>query len=747
MNVFASSVVVAAALGLAVTGQPAGAAGLDARTAIDAPAVRFITPDVADPGGILSQHADTGDFDGDGKLDAVFVNQGPSNVFGPGIGVALGNGAGKLGATVTTDLGNGWGACDLAVANWNGDEMDDLVVSACTTGGSGPLIALVATGAGHFTQTQTWAGTNQQIAAGDFNNDDVADFVTSRRGSALVTTYLGKGDGTFKDPISVTPDFDSYDLEAGDVNNDGNLDLIGAAGGPIWVMLGKGDGTFGNEIFHGSQVLSGIELAVADFDGDGFLDVATVDASGGHIGIGIGAGNGSFVDGDQIVTGSRQVTWITPGRFTSDAKADLVVGLDNDSTASGLYAGRGNGHFRPPTHWVLGADGLTSADFNGDGLDDIVSLVGEGKAYLGIATGKGFRAARLTPGPNSADLVDLNGDQLLDKVSGVTSFTNGNLQSEVIAQLGKGNGRFGKPIVSKVRNETASSGVGDIDIADLNEDGVPDVVGGFDNFQPSPNNLFWMVGKGDGSFGPATLSDTGDFNADVDAIAAADVNSDGHADIIANDLAHMVARLGNGKAKFGAPIASGVGSGANRAVLVDDFTGDGIADVVTTARTGNEDFGHGQIRLQQGSNTGTFALVQTQDVDSNLSSGAKADLNKDGRPDVVTAGSRGFNGGRNALWVLLTTPSGMLGTPTPYAGPTGQVDSADVDLDGDLDIATSGNATIDFYLNDGSGVFPRFESILAAGGLGAMGRITADRAPDAIAGGPFGEFAVHINAR
>jgi hypothetical protein len=256
-----------------------------------------------------------------------------------------------------------------------------------------------------------------------------------------------------------------------------------------------------------------------------------------------------------------------------------------------------------------------------------------------------------------------------------------------------------------------------------------------------------MVGSGNGRFGSAVLGTTGDVHADVNAIAAADVNSDHHLDIVANDLAHLVVKLGNGKGAFAAPRTSGAASGSDRSVLVDDFTGDGIVDVVTTVRTGNEDFGHGQIRLQKGSNDGSFTLSQTLDVDSNLNSGTDADLNADGRPDVVTAGSAGFNGGKNALWVILTTPTGSLGSPTAYPGPTGQVATGDVDVDGDLDIATSGSATIDFYRNNGSGAFPIVSSILAAGQLGTVGRIDRDTAPDVLAGGPLGEFAVHLNAR
>lgn len=729
----------AAIAALALAPLSAASAASTSTTAVD-----FATPDFALTSGSLPQRTAVGDFDGDGNLDAVTVNQGPASVFGEAIGVSLGDGTGKLGPTVETALGDNEGACDLAVGDWNGDATDDLVVIACDTGGTGDIVALVATGGGHFQQTQSWIGSDLQLVAGDFNGDAKDDFVTSNRGTALVRTYLGKGNGTFKAPLSVSPSFDSYDLETADLDGDHALDLVGAAGGPVWSMLGNGDGTFAVQSFHASSVLTGIELAIGDLDGDGDPDVAVVDASGGHVGIGLGTGTGTFTDGQQVTLGTRQALWVAAGKVTGDGKADLVAGLDNDSTATALLRGRGDGTVAKATVWVTGSDGLTTADLTGDGRDDLVTIVPSGRVYLNVASGKGFRAPRIARGPNSEDIVDLNGDGHVDKVTGATQCCAGGITSQLIVQLGKGNGRFGKAIVTEVRQERASSGLDDIAVADINEDGILDVVGGFENFQPENTNIFWALGKGDGTFKKVTLSTAGDTNADVVALAAADVNADGHVDIVANNLANMTVRLGKGDGTFQGAIASGVGSGSNRAVLVADVTGDADVDVVTMVRTGGEDFGKGEIRLQQGAGDGTFTLVQSVFVDSNLSGGTTADLNADARPDFVTAGQRGSNGGVNAMYVLLTAPSGQLGGPVTYFGPTGQVAVGDVDVDGDPDIATSGNATIDLYLNNGQGAFPKIADVIAAGGLGTVADLTEDRAPEIISGSPFG-YAVHLN--
>ncbi|MEJ7630060.1 MAG: VCBS repeat-containing protein [Nocardioidaceae bacterium] len=432
---------------------------------------------------------------------------------------------------------------------------------------------------------------------------------------------------------------------------------------------------------------------------------------------------------------------MTAGLIDRDGNTDIVAGLDNDSTASALLRGKGDGHFRQATHWIVGTNGLEVGDLDADGRDDLVSFVDD-RLYGTLSTRRGFESAKLTPGPLSEDLVDLDGDGDLDKVTGATGLISGKLKSVIIAQLGTGDGTFGKQITSNVRGETAASGIGDI-----NEDGIPDVVGGFDNFQASPNNLFWSIGRGDGSFGKATLSVTGDFHADILGVGLADVNGDTHLDIVTHNLTQLTVKLGVGDGTFGAPIASGVGGPGQREVLLADVTGDGDIDAVTIVRTGSEDFGSGEIRQQQGHGDGTFTLVQTVSVQSNLNNGTLADLNNDTRPDVVTAGTRGSNGGINAMYVLLTTAGGQLGAPTTYAGPVGQVRTADLDLNGDPDIATTGSSKIDFYLNNGNGVFPVIDDTLAGGGLGTLGDLDGDGDPDMLSGTPLGDFAVHINAK
>jgi hypothetical protein len=710
---------------------------------------RFVVPKDASSDGTLPQQLATGDFNDDGDTDVASANQGPIPLFGSSIGVVLGNGSGGISAPVTTDLPDGTGACDIAAGNFDGTGGTDVAVLSCTTGGAWTIDALTADGDGSFTLTQQLPNTEDgQLASADFNGDGTDDLAFSQNGTAQVQIFLSKGNGTFKAPVVMPTDFDSYDLMTGFVNGDDAPDLVGAAGGPVWTMLNDGTGHFAPQVYDFSATLSGIELALGQFDGDGNLDVAVVDASGGHVYVGLGHGNGHFTAGTPIGPIGPQTNWVEAGDVTGDGVTDLVGDLDSNSAA--VLVGDGTGAFPKQTSWVTGSEGLTVADLDGTGPLDLVTFSSDpGVVHATVATTHGLRAARLRHGGYPQVAADLNNDGVLDKVSGGTGLVKpGVLRSDVIAQLNKGAGAFGRQVVSKVRIETAASGIGAIGVADIDEDGTLDVVGGFSNFQPSPNNLFWMIGQGNGSFGKPTLSSTGDTHADVVSLGLADVNGDGHVDIVSHTLSQLSTRLGSGNGRFRAPIVSGF-SGANQeATLVADFTGDGVLDTVAVRRTGSEDFGSGDIYLEQGHGNGTFTLIQTRSVDSNLGQAGVADLNGDGRPDVATIGSAGFDGGRNAMWILLTAPAGQLGVPAPYQGPAGGLAIADYNGDGAPDIAVDAINAITIYVNGGNGTFPTTTSILSGGAVAIAADFTGDGAPD-ITGtsGVWGNvFALFVNA-
>ncbi len=209
--------------------------------------------------------------------------------------------------------------------------------------------------------------------------------------------------------------------------------------------------------------------------------------------------------------------------------------------------------------------------------------------------------------PGEIALGDVDGDGRIDVVTaGGILPEDGGIESVLGAHLNRGAGRFAPTKISKLRDETASSGVAALTLVDVNGDGKLDAVGGFENFQFSPNNLFVALGKGNGRFAPPLLTDTGEQSTDVLDLAVADVTGDGRLDIVANTTSQLSVLPGNGNGTFRAPILSGSGGPEQTNTLLGDVTGDGITDAVVTLVTGGEDFSSSDLVVEQGDGKGHF---------------------------------------------------------------------------------------------------------------------------------------------
>jgi hypothetical protein len=483
-------------------------------------------------------------------------------------------------------------------------------------------------------------------------------------------------------------------------------------------------------------------LALADFTGDGKLDVALVNASGGDVQIGLGAGDGSFTAFQTYQDVSFDTVSIAAGDWTGDGKADLIVNNEysGESNIVVLMKGRGDGTFDGFTYWVTGNNDPTPIQLNGDGLLDLVTFSSDpGQIYATLNAGGGkFQAPQSlkVAGLGSPTKGDVNGDGKLDLVMAAVVLPRpGVLAVEVFTYLNQGNGRFSKAVVSKIKKVESGDGPTQVVLVDVNEDGKLDLVTGFTHLFPKVGNVWVLLGDGTGKFTNLAVYDTGDVHASNQSIAVADVTGDGHLDIIGNALAQLSVLPGNGAGTFGVPIVSGSVGSSPVDTFVTDFTGDGIPDVVAVIPTGSEDFGSGELRLERGNGNGTFSLIQTSTFDGNPNDAVLADLNGDAKPDVAVTGTAGFDGGRNGLRISLNGV-GTLGPIVFYQNPPfpyGDIEAADFDLDGDIDIAGAGSSTTAIALNDGSGAFTGpFEMITSNGGGRVAGDFTGDGKPDLV---------------
>ncbi len=124
----------------------------------------------------------------------------------------------------------------------------------------------------------------QSVAVGEFNGDGRADLAAANANSNTVSVLLGNGDGSFGAARNFAVGLSPWSVALGDVNGDGLPDLVTGA----VILLGNGDGTFQKAISHGGR---GGRVAVGEFNGDGFLDVAV---ASGTVRVLLGNGDGTF---------------------------------------------------------------------------------------------------------------------------------------------------------------------------------------------------------------------------------------------------------------------------------------------------------------------------------------------------------------------------------------------------------------------------------------------------------------------
>jgi hypothetical protein len=264
---------------------------------------------------------------------------------------------------------------------------------------------------------------------------------------------------------------------------------------------------------------------------------------------------------------------------------------------------------------------LAVADLNEDGKPDLVTTSHFAGVVLLLGKGDGtFEAPvnlEVDPG-NVVDAADLDGDGHVDLVAA---------GDRLAVLLGKGDGTFAPPVYYAAGSDVSDPelSLSGLDIADLNADGIPDLVA--PNWAAS--QLSVLLGKGAGTFGPASLYPC----AHCFGVAAADLDGNGALDVAAASFAiglqgAVYAFLNDGGGHLGKPVAYDPGGNAI-GIALGDLNGDGALDVVT----GN-DRSH-SISVMLGNGDGTFAAAHTHPA-GNTHTVAVVDLDGDGKLDVVS---------------------------------------------------------------------------------------------------------------
>jgi hypothetical protein len=371
--------------------------------------------------------------------------------------------------------------------------------------------------------------------------------------------------------------------------------------------------SFAPVVDYGSGRNGAFSVAVADVNGDGKPDLVVANecaegsCTNGSVGVLLGNGDGTFKTAVSYGSGGYQSRSVAVADVNGDGKLDLLVtSCCGAPGIVGVLLGNGDGTFQPVVTYDSGGNyplTVVVADLNGDGRPDLV---------VANASGSG------------------NGD------------------GSVSVLLGNGDGTF----QTAVSYDSGGNDANSVAVGDVNGDGKPDLLAV--NACNSSNNCSGglvgvLLGNGDGTFQPAVTYNSGGYGGL--AVAVADVNGDGKPDLLVANCAGnngncngndgvVGVLLGNGDGTFQTPVAYDSGGYDTNSVAVGDVNGDSKPDLICA----NDSSPVGTVGVLLGNGDGTFQPAVTYNSDSQQAIGsaslslAVADVNGDGKPDLLVAG-------------------------------------------------------------------------------------------------------------
>lgn len=588
------------------------------------------------PSGGYAASIVTADLNGDGKLDAAVADPALHKAH-----VYWGNGTG--GFTGYTSFVAGTSPKRLAIVDWNKDSLLDIAV---TNTGSNDVTILFGDGIGGFPTSQAIAvGTTPLgIRVADLDNDGNSDLIVANSASAAtgVTIVFGDGLGGVLRTSTLSLNQGGLDVSIADFNNDGFLDIVAISVGNhsafvYQVFAGNGAGVFTQIGLARAGVLYSLidKIAVADFNGDGNLDLAIAGVSSGSpsnyyvIPIIYGDGTGHFSTNPTVTVGTNP-TRVGIDDFNHDGKSDALV-INNGASTVSVFLGNGLGQLTSSQTISVGTQpsGYTTGDFNRDGKQDFI-ISNSGSANISIAFGNGdgtfitpVTNMAVTATPGDICQADFNKDGKLD-IAVASSGGGGTLKT----YFGNGSGVFA------VSSTTSLSGTPyQMFCIDLNKDANVDVV------LAVGQNIAVVLNDGSGGFAAAptnVLTGAGVYRY---SIAVGDFNSDGNLDLLGTRYYNgaIDRYLGDGTGNF--VVSGSIYTHFDVTQLATgDFNGDGKIDLMV----GNPNGGH--ISIHYGDGVSGFGGGQSSWISGNgLGRPGFGDLNGDGKIDIVAPNSADNN--------------------------------------------------------------------------------------------------------
>ncbi len=510
-----------------------------------------------------------GDLDGDGKPDLAVASPGGSDI----VSVFRNMGSvGSISYAAKVDFTTGTGSGSVSVGDLDGDGKADLMVTNFNSNTVSvfrntvsayiptPTITNFTPASGLIGTTVTITGTNFDPIPSNNTvkfNGTVATVTASTSTSITTSVPSGATTGT----ISVT-------VGGNTATSTSNFTVISI---PPITFAPKVDYPVGT---------SPREVEVADFNGDGHLDIATSNSGSSSISVLYGTGTGCFGTA-QNFPGDPYILGLAVGDLNGDGKPDLVGANRFPSNTISVFINSGTG-FLPKVDYASGGGDitLTIRDINNDNSPDLLAVDDDqpnGDIAIFINTGLGTFNPKVEIAtdyfPYFVDAGDVDHDGLVDMVvanpfsNTITVYKNSG--SGFTAQTPFNTGYFTNYVI----------------FSDLNKDTFPDIVCANAGVG---NSIGIFINDGLGNYSAMTALPTLASGGTPNGLSATDFNNDGNVDIVAISPASAKASvfLGDGTGAFATAQLFTAGNNSFD-VTVGDVDEDGVPDIISANYGGN----------------------------------------------------------------------------------------------------------------------------------------------------------------
>lgn len=548
----------------------------------------------------------------------------------------------------------------------------------------------------------------------DVNSDGIPDIITANENDNTVSVLLGDGAGTFIEADSSPVDVGNNprDVYVADVNgNHMDIIVVNAFDDNVTLLFGDGSGNFSSQSSRNFSV--GDEpksVFVADINGE-HADLIVANTKDDNVTVLLGDGNGDFQEAENSpfsVGDEPKKVYVAD---VDGGHSDIITSNWKEKSIS-ILSGDGTGNFSDtnngPENLRYLPEDLAISDIDDDGYVDILVTYFAGSDYLDIYYGDETgeysgqpQSIEIEKNPRSVDTLDVNGDTHIDII------TSNQGSNDVSVFLGDGERNFSEVL-------TGPYPVGDrptsLFMADLNKDGIPDIITANEN----SDDVSVLLGRGNGYFFTTQKDRLGfiplpreypfwaeEYPTDV---VVGDLNDDDLPDIItANDGANSISIFlmdSNGDLPS-FPANINVGANPTRVVLAD-VDGDTVPDILTVNRGSNDV----SVLLGQGDGSFLHADNSPFDVGQDPRGVFVAKMNSDAYADIVTCNYADDN-----VSVLLGNGKGDFANYSSSSLTVGEKPKSlyvgDINADSNQDIVTANEGTNDlsFLLGDGTGNF------------------------------------------